>query len=787
MKPMNPLDLNAVRANTPNDLKELVRWVCWNYEKDKDGKYTKVPYRASDGKKASIPNPDNWCTFDEACSAFGSREHTGIGFVFAEGDGLVGVDLDGCIDADGATTPEAQEILEELNSYTEISPSGTGVKVFLRGVKPGSRCRTEKIEGMTGIEVYGSGRYFTVTGQRLDGAPVVIENRGPQIKALCHRLFGEEGVRPKAENGRARSDNQEHSRTPLAVNQSDDELLETIRRSKQGPKFAALWAGDTSGHGGDHSGADLALCAILAWWTKKDPARTDRIFRCSGLMRAKWDEKRGTMTYGEITIAKAMEGGTGDDGPTPPVDGAPLPSDGGAALDVTQALRSAQSFLLERYTVDEQRTLVSYGGEFYAWSANHYAVKDRSLLVGELQTWLTGKRVLTRDRLGVETGRKPFPVHAKHVNPILDALRGEVALDSNRLPPFWIRDDATNPVPAEDLLTLASQTLVLSDRRLLTPNPALFNVSALDYAYDPSASSPNAWLKFLEEVYEGDVHRISLLQEWFGYCLTLDTSHHKALLLVGASRSGKSTICRVLEALIGSANTTSVTLRGLAEPFGLQHLIAKRLALVHEARVADKEAEGLAETLLRVTGEDPSYINRKNRDALSMRLYARFVLVSNQVPVFRDRSQTIATRFLVLSHQRSFLGREDRTLNKRFLAERPGILLWALEGLDRLKKRGCFVQPATGEGILLGIRQRANPVKQFLADFCVLDPSLRVPCSELFEAYKDWASQMGEPELNPAVLGQRLTEECPKVDRRRGTNNESFYEGIAVRAREDGA
>ncbi|HRD68272.1 MAG TPA: hypothetical protein PKY50_19250 [Candidatus Competibacter sp.] len=93
-----------------------------------------------------------------------------------------------------------------------------------------------------------------------------------------------------------------------APDSDDEKLLSKARTASNGARFAALWSGDTSEHGGDHSAADLALCNILAFWTESDAVRMDRLFRQSGLMRPKWDEKRGeSATYGQMTIAKAIE------------------------------------------------------------------------------------------------------------------------------------------------------------------------------------------------------------------------------------------------------------------------------------------------------------------------------------------------------------------------------------------------------------------------------------------------------------------------------------------------
>jgi hypothetical protein len=211
----------------------------------------------------------------EQLDAFGNR---------VDRNGLVGVDLDDCRDPEsGAIKPTALSIVNSLNSYTEISPSGRGLHILVRGALPaGARRRGN-------VEMYAEGRYFTVTGDHLDGAPASIEERSDQLADLHRAIF----VTPSTTNTRARRD------------LDDATVVERGRTGPNGAKFSRLWSGDTSGYG-SHSEADLALCSLLAYSTGRDPARIDNVFRQSGLMRPKWDEPRGEHTYGQLTIARAI-------------------------------------------------------------------------------------------------------------------------------------------------------------------------------------------------------------------------------------------------------------------------------------------------------------------------------------------------------------------------------------------------------------------------------------------------------------------------------------------------
>ena len=166
------------------DLRDLRQWLCWRSE-DRDGKPTKVPYSPATGKKADRTVPETWTGYQEAVKACNEKGYGGIGFVFTSEDDLCGVDLDKCLDPEtGEIEPWAWAIIEELNSYTEISPSGTGVHILVRAALPKGRNRNGR------FEAYDRSRYFTVTGKHLVGTPQTIEGRQEELHSVVGRVFG---------------------------------------------------------------------------------------------------------------------------------------------------------------------------------------------------------------------------------------------------------------------------------------------------------------------------------------------------------------------------------------------------------------------------------------------------------------------------------------------------------------------------------------------------------------------------------------------------------------------
>ena len=280
--------------NTPQELRDRPSWVTWR-SMEEGGRMVKPPFNPRTGRKASCSDPSTWATFEEALVALQEGSYDGIGFQLTPP--FVGVDLDKCRDPEtGVIDAWARAIIDKLSSYTEVSPSGRGVHIFVTGELPLGRRRTK------GIELYEKDRYFTVTGEHLTGSPLTIETRSAELHALHLQLFGSQ--RPSAVPRTVEPEGS--SKTHASASLSDQALVGRMTAANDGQRFERLWRGEWEDDYKSQSHADLALCAKLAFWTGQDAERMDQLFRQSGLFRTKWDEQRGARTYGEKTIATAI-------------------------------------------------------------------------------------------------------------------------------------------------------------------------------------------------------------------------------------------------------------------------------------------------------------------------------------------------------------------------------------------------------------------------------------------------------------------------------------------------
>lgn len=472
-------------------------------------------------------------------------------------------------------------------------------------------------------------------------------------------------------------------------------------------------------------------------------------------------------------------------------------------IDPKAPLEAAAMFVHDVYTSGSPaiETLVYWQSEFFAWRGSHYARVSRDHLRAKLYEWSSHQ--VNLEGLAV----KPGP---RFIDALVDALKAVASINVPSAP-AWLVDDvgvteadpgshpwitearAAGLLPLDDyrspaagnMLALGNGLLHLPTRRLHPHGPVLFNVNALDFDFDPGARAP-AWARFLRDLWGDDQESVEALQEWFALSLTADTSFQKMLMLIGPKRSGKGTIARVWRHLVGAENMSSPTLASLGQHFGLASLIGKRLAIISDARLGGRaDLAAIAETMLRVSGEDAVDVPRKFLPDWNGNLGVRFVLLTNELPALLDASGALASRFVLLRLMRSFFGEEDRQLSARLVAELPGILNWALDGLDRLRSNKYLTQPRSAQELVDQLEALASPIKAFIAERCIVEAGAWVECGLLFDAWCQWCHEQHRGhEGTVQIFGRNLGAAVPgvRVVRPRSQGKQRrVYEGIRLR------
>jgi putative DNA primase/helicase len=378
---------------------------------------------------------------------------------------------------------------------------------------------------------------------------------------------------------------------------------------------------------------------------------------------------------------------------------------------------------------------------------------------------------------------EPWAPTTRKISDLLDALKAITFLHRDVDQPEWIEPVAMPG--ARELVSVGNGLLHIHTRDLFPHNPRYFNVTAVPFDYDPDAPEPTQWLAFLKELWPEDDDAIAALQEYFGYVLSGRTDQHKILLLVGPLRGGKGTIARILKALIGDGNCAGPTLASLGTNFGMSPLIGKPLAIVSDARLSGPNTHQVVERLLSISGEDMLTIDIKYQQPWTGTLPTRFVIISNELPSFGDSSGAIASRFIALQLTQSWLGREDTYLTGKLREELPGILSWALDGLDRLNKQGQFTEPDSSFEVMTALSDLVSPVSAFVRDRCAVGP-YAIPVRDLFEAWRGWAEDNGHQAGSAQSFGKdlRAAQSHVKVSRpRESDERHREYLGITLKHR----
>jgi len=257
--------------NIPDELKEFRQWVMWKYENRDGDKPTKVPYSTSN-YPAAVDNPNSWGSFEQVKKAFETGLYSGIGFVLTDNDPFAFIDLDATDDAE--QQKRQHTIFQEFNSYAELSPSGNGLHIIVRGSVEHGRKRSK-------IEVYSNERYMTMTGNVYRAGPV------NDCQVLLADLWEQLG-KPKSSSQFYQGQNPQ--------TQEDAAILEMAGNAVNGPKFRDLWTGNFQQYYETQSQADLALVDMLAFYTQ-NAEQIKRMFRTSALGQRKKAQRDNYIGY----------------------------------------------------------------------------------------------------------------------------------------------------------------------------------------------------------------------------------------------------------------------------------------------------------------------------------------------------------------------------------------------------------------------------------------------------------------------------------------------------------
>lgn len=268
-----------------------------------------------------------------------------------------------------------------------------------------------------------------------------------------------------------------------------------------------------------------------------------------------------------------------------------------------------------------------------------------------------------------------------------------------------------------------------------------------EYDYDPKAKCPR-WIQFVEEVANGDIKRINMIQEMFGYCLTKDTRYQKCFCLIGDGANGKSVLLQILEALVGEVNTSHVEIAHLDSPFERIQLLNSMVNICNDMK---SDFAGTEAYFKGIVAGDPISACYKGKDNIQFKPFCKMVFALNNMITPREADYSIARRICYIDFPVSFSlhpengeKQADIRLANKLLDELPGIFNWAFEGLHVLRTRGYFVETEEQKKREEEMAFQANPVLAFYNE--VIAPGAPkwtdwITRKEAYQEYVRWCNE----------------------------------------------
>lgn len=415
----------------------------------------------------------------------------------------------------------------------------------------------------------------------------------------------------------------------------------------------------------------------------------------------------------------------------------------------------AESFL-KQYVSGGHTTLRYYRGQFFEYQSTHYVKKPtdelRAIIMGFINSNLS-----TRNKANIS-----------FVNNVLANLEADTLVPSNTRTPCFL---SAPGVSTSRLIGMKNGIFDLSlymggKPPLIAHTADFFSFNCLPFKYDDSIVCP-VWSSFVEEVHPDSETR-DFLQEWIGYGLVPDTTHHYFVVFIGDGANGKSVFCCVMRELYGRDNVSAVGLEQFnpTRTFPLHAMVGKLVNIVEEIGEVDKVAEGILKNI--VSGGEMT-IEQKNKDPILAKSTARLTFATNVLPRFRDRSNGLWRRMVPIQFLVQIL--DTKKQNKNLVdgdwwissAELPGIMNWALQGLARLMTRGHFILPESSNRLLAEYKDEANPAKLFLEENCTFTSGANVSQRVLYLKYSKWIRDQGGVPLGGTQFRKEVEKHFPKV------------------------
>lgn len=755
--------------NIPQELRNLKQWGLFELKwVEARKKNTKIPINPYDGSAGKSNDPNTWSDFDTAMRALNDIERAdGLAFYFT--NGYVGLDIDH-IDSNledwRAGDNDPNNLVNKFkdltdNTYMEVSQSGTGIHAIFKGKIPGKRRRKGN------YEMYQTGRFFALTGNNIIPDPTIKSMSDDEMKTLYEFLFGKDNVV------------QLHSETDN-ITPVDLSVVEIIKRAensaKTGTRFTMFMKGGWEQFYSSHSEADMAFANDLAFWTGRDFHKMDTIFRNSSLMREKFDEKHGAVTYGTSLLNKA--------------------------INETQNIYNPES--------DSQDSESSYTFSFNedktkkimprSWDDQGRGLRMRDQFATVLKfnavdkKWFFFNGSYWQEDIGNQKVELAAERVANSIKTEKPELKFSTKTDNDKAMNEWYRfqKDSRSHMAKMHMIDEFKKYVIVKhgefDKEDMLLNTEsgyvdLSNGELHDHDIDKKFShqtlaeySDNVdaplWEKFLNQIFNNDEELIHYVQKAIGYSFTGSVDEQCLFILNGRGRNGKSVFSNVVSDVAGN----------YAKQMNVQTIVAKKnqsgsansdIARLEGARIVTSselnEGDRFDESLVKqLTGGDKILARFLYGSEFEYKPKFKIWMATNHLPIIRGTDDGIWRRIKIIPFNIQIPKEKvDKKLEYKLKAEYTGILNWIVQGAIMWQQEG-LEDPEAVKQVIENYRAEMDPLDAFLEECCTTGQNYSIKARDMYDAYHEWAKESEEYKMSMTKFGREMSKKLLRVKKRDG-------------------
>ena len=764
--------------NIPQELRNLKQWGLFELKwVEARKKNTKIPINPYDGSAGKSNDPNTWSDFDTAMRALNDVERAdGLAFYFA--NGYVGLDIDH-IDSNledwraGDNDPnnlvnKFQDLTD--NTYMEVSQSGTGIHAIFKGKIPGKRRRKGN------YEMYQTGRFFALTGNNIIPDPTIKSMSDDEMKTLYEFLFGKDNI--------VQLHSESDNITPV-----DLSVAEIIKRAensaKTGTRFTMFMKGGWEQFYASHSEADMAFANDLAFWTGRDFHKMDTIFRNSSLMREKFDEKHGAVTYGTSLLNKAINETQNIYNPE---------SD-------SQDSESSYTF---SFNEDKTKKIIPR-----SWDDQGRGLRMRDQFATVLKFNAVDKKwfFFNGSYWQEDIGNQRVELAAERVANSIKKEKPELSFstktDEDKAMNEWYRfqKDSRSHMAKMHMIDEFKKYVIVKhgefdkEDMLLNTESGYVDLSSGELhdhdidkkfshqtvaEYSDNVDAP-LWGKFLNQIFNNDEELIHYVQKAIGYSFTGSVDEQCLFILNGRGRNGKSVFSNVVSDVAGN----------YAKQMNVQTIVAKKnqsgsansdIARLEGARIVTSselnEGDRFDESLVKqLTGGDKILARFLYGSEFEYKPKFKIWMATNHLPIIRGTDDGIWRRIKIIPFNIQIPKEKvDKKLEYKLKAEYTGILNWIVQGAIMWQQEG-LEDPEAVTKVIETYRAEMDPLDAFLEECCTTGQNYSIKAREMYDAYHEWAKESEEYKMSLNKFGREMSKKLLRVKKRDGW----YYVGLKLK------